>query len=306
LAVTVIINPIAGGARPETARQRAELAHAAVSAHGDVPEVFVTERAGHARELAEAAVARDVRLVLAWGGDGTINEIARVLAFKEVPLGIVPSGSGNGLARELGIDRRPDRAIAAALRAEPRPMDAGEMGGRLFFNIAGIGFDAHVAALFDDPSNQTRGLRKYVGISARALWSYEPGVYVITTPAGRRETRAVLVTVANSAQFGNNARIAPGAEVDDGMLDLVVLAETARWRTVLQAPRLFTGTVARIPGCTMERVDRATIASARPMTFHVDGEPVRGGTELSVRVHPGALLIAVGQKATRAARPTPS
>ncbi len=133
---------------PRAARARAQLALAVVDAHGDPVEVLLTERVGHARELAKSAVRRGARLVLAWGGDGTINEVASALAFDEVPLGIVPAGSGNGLARELGVHPRPERAIADALQAVPRPMDLGEIDGRLFANMAGIGFDAHIASGF--------------------------------------------------------------------------------------------------------------------------------------------------------------
>src|SRR5438045_2103472 len=135
----IIINPISGGVSPAAGRARAQLARAVVDRHGDPAEVFITERAGHARELAKAAVGRRARLVLAWGGDGTINEVASGLAFDEVPMGIVPSGSGNGLATELGIDPRPERAIAAALQSAPRRIDVGELGGRLFVNVAGVG-----------------------------------------------------------------------------------------------------------------------------------------------------------------------
>src|SRR5262249_5064136 len=149
---------------------RAELASAAVDRHGGRAEVFVTECGGHARELAKAAVERGARLVVAWGGDGTINEVATALVFDEdSAMGIVPAGSGNGLARALGIDPRPERALAAALSAEPRRMDVGELGGRLFVNVAGIGFDAYVAARFNAPGNRLRGLAGYALQTARAL-----------------------------------------------------------------------------------------------------------------------------------------
>jgi len=144
LSVAIIINPIAGGARPAVARTKAQLALSIVDQHGDQAEVFITEGVGHARDLAKAAVGRGARLVMAWGGDGTINEVASALAFDEIPLGIIPAGSGNGLARELGVHPRPERAIADALAAEPRPMDLGEIEGRLFANTAGAGFDAHI------------------------------------------------------------------------------------------------------------------------------------------------------------------
>jgi YegS/Rv2252/BmrU family lipid kinase len=291
VSVAVIINPISGGARPGAARAKAQLALAVVEAHGDRPEVFVTERVGHARELAAAALDRGVRLVIAWGGDGTISEVASALVFGEVPLGIVPAGSGNGLARELGVARRPERAIADALAAEPTLMDVGEVEGRYFVNIAGIGFDAHIASRF--ASATRRGFLGYAGITATALTSYVPQTYRITSCGARIDARAVLVTIANSAQFGNGALIAPGARVDDGELDLVVVQERSRFRTVCALPRLFNGTLARAAGCSITRIRDVTIEANVPMTFHVDGEPVAGGTRLRARIHPHALRVAV-------------
>jgi YegS/Rv2252/BmrU family lipid kinase len=293
MSVTIIINPISGGLRLEQARARVELAAAVVEEHGEQADVFLTERRGHAREIAKSALVRGARLVLAWGGDGTINEVASSLAFQEVPLGIIPSGSGNGLARELGVDFRPERAIAGALGAEPRAIDLGEVNGHLFVNVAGVGFDAYVAAEFDKRGSHRRGLVGYFGVTARALVSYRPGRYTITTPQGCTVSQAILVTVANSAQFGNGARIAPRALLDDGLLDLVVVEERARWRTICHVPRLFDGTVEQIEGCSICHIQQATIRSDQPMVFHVDGEPVDGGTELQVRVHPAALRVAV-------------
>jgi YegS/Rv2252/BmrU family lipid kinase len=292
MSVTIIINPISGGASPDQARARAQLASAVVDRHGDRAEVVVTEARGHARELAKAAVRRGARLVISWGGDGTLNEVASGLAFQDVALGLVPAGSGNGFGRELGVDPRPERAIADALHAEPRVIDLGEVDDRLFVNVAGFGFDAYVAAEFDKRGGR-RGFAGYVAITARALLTYVPNRYTITTAEGCKTSRAVLVTVANSAQFGNGARIAPRALLDDGLLDLVVVEERARWRTVCSVPRLFDGTVERIPGCSICHVERATIESDEPLLFHVDGEPVQGGKQVRVRVHPGALRVAV-------------
>src|SRR5205085_2799160 len=128
----------------------------------------------------------------------------------------------------------------------------------------------------------------------RALISYKPARYSIRLDDAPvcPPVRAVLVTVANSPEFGKGAVIAPGARVDDGQLDLVVMEERSRIRTITQLPRLFQGTVDRAPGCSIRRIGRATIESDQPMVFHVDGEPVSGGTSLKVRVHPGALFIA--------------
>jgi diacylglycerol kinase (ATP) len=291
VSIAIIINPISGGVRPAVARARAQLARAVVDIDGEPARVSVSEGVGHARELTAAAIAAGARLVLAWGGDGTINEVVSALAFGAVPLGIVPAGSGNGLARELGIDREPQRAIAHAIGASPTSMDVGDVDGHLFANIAGIGFDAHVASQFATAAR--RGFLGYVGITARALRSYVPLEYRISSGGTHQNVRAVLVTIANSAQFGNGALIAPGARVDDGELDLVVFEERSRLRTVAALPRLFNGTVARAEGCRINRVRDVTIEADQPLLYHVDGEPVAGGTTLHARVHAGALRIAI-------------
>src|SRR5262249_44728701 len=163
--VAVIINPISGGQRPGQAQTRAQIATEAVRRHGDDPQVFVTERAGHARELATRAARDGARVVIAWGGDGTINEVASALVLSEVPFAVIPAGSGNGLARELKISIDPQTAIAAALRTEPRPMDVGEIEGRYFVNLTGIGIDAYIAARFNAPDNPRRGLAGYAAIT---------------------------------------------------------------------------------------------------------------------------------------------
>jgi diacylglycerol kinase (ATP) len=291
-SATVIINPIAGGGTLSGAERNARLAQSIIDGfqiHGDV---FVTAHVGHARELARAAVGRGADLVMAWGGDGTINEVMSALVGSNAALGIVPAGSGNGLARELGIDTRPRHAIADALHAPPRPIDVGEIDGRYFVNIAGIGFDAHIASHF--ATARRRGFLGYAGITARALSSYVPLHYRVGIPdLPLQQVRAVLLTIANSAQFGNGALIAPGARVDDGELDLVVFEERSRLRTVWALPRLFNGTVNRVAGCSITRIRDVCIEADVPLTYHLDGEPVVGGTSLRARVHPGALRVAV-------------
>ena len=283
MSIAIIINPISGGARPDAARARARARAARSSTRtASRPRCSSPKRVGHARELAKAAVARGARLVIAWGGDGTINEVASALAFGEVPLGIMPAGSGNGLARELGVDPRPERAIADALRREPRPIDVGEIDGRLFVNIAGIGFDAHVAVAFDAPATAARASLGYVGITARALTTYVPralphhdgGRRPSTSRAARR--RSPTRRSSATAPASRRAR-----------------ASTTGcwiwwwWRSARASRRsascrgCSTGRVDRVRGCSI-RADRArsTIEADQPMTFHVDGEPVQGGTRL--------------------------
>jgi diacylglycerol kinase family enzyme len=146
----IIINPIAGVRLPgDTPDRRVALARRLLARHGIDGAVRVTERAGHARELAAQAAAEECELVVAWGGDGTVNEIAGVLIRSPTALGIVPAGSGNGLAHGLGLPVRPIAALERALVGSERKIDVGEFGGRRFFNVAGIGFDAAVAARFN-------------------------------------------------------------------------------------------------------------------------------------------------------------
>lgn len=292
MSVTIIINPISGGASLERARQRAERAAAVLTSRGVRGDIFLTEHPGHARDLAASAAAQGAPLVIAWGGDGTVNEVASALAFGPTALGIVPAGSGNGLARALGVSREPERAIIDALGASSRRIDTGEFGGRLFVSVAGVGFDAHVAACFANASSRRR-LSGYVRISVRELVTYRPRQYRISGHAQGATRSVLMVTLANGPEFGNGARIAPEARVDDGWLDLVVVEESSRIRTICALPALFTGGIARIPGVSMQRVESATIEADEPMAFHVDGEPAAGGLRLEALVHPRTLAVAV-------------
>jgi len=279
--------------RASVVGDRVELARRVTTGLGETADVFVTEQAGHARDLARTAREGGARLVVAWGGDGTVNEVASALAFGDVPLGIVPAGSGNGLARELGISPHPETALTAALRGAPRAIDAGEIAGRLFVNIAGIGFDAHVAARFNAPENRRRGLAGYAVLTARSIAGYACGRYEIVTPDARMTVRALLIALANGTEFGNRVRIAPGARVDDGALDLVIVEERSRLATMSSLWRLIDGSVHRAPIWSSRSVRQVTIQSDAPMMFHVDGEPLQGGTRLEARVHPGALRVCV-------------
>ncbi len=297
-AVAVIINPISGtGGRPDVARLRAERAAALIDSRGLDGEVFVTEGAGHARELTRAALGRGVCNVLAWGGDGTVNEVASALAFTEATLGIIPSGSGNGLARELRIPFEPARAFDVALpSAEPetcacRVIDAGELDGHLFFNIAGIGLDARVAHRFAKSGLVRRGFIRYLEITARELFSYAADEHTVIVDGSSECVRALLIAIANGRQYGNGAIIAPDARLDDRQLDVVVVAQRSAAAALVQIPRVFAGRVARLPGVTIRRGENIEVLSEGPILYHVDGEPCIGGCSVRARVRPAALRV---------------
>lgn len=249
--------------------------------------------------MAIEAAASGAEIVIAWGGDGTINDVGRALvqrADESAPdqplpaLGIIPGGSGNGLARELGIPFDPARAIERCMRAQTRRVDAGELGDRLFFNVAGVGLDAHVAALVSTGVRH-RGLLPYLKATMRDLLAYAPVEYSITADGETLEMAALIVAVANSRQYGFGAQIAPRASFEDGFLDLVVVEDRRMTGNLARIPSLFLARVDRQSGVKSLRVREATIRSRTSMLFHVDGEAVQGSDALVARVHPGALRL---------------
>ena len=289
--VGIIINPISGGGRRASIGDRVALAEDALRMAGLDGEIMITERRGHGRELARSLIERAVKAVVVWGGDGTINEVASEVAFRGLELGIVPGGSGNGLARELGLPRESRAAFRTALQGRARSIDAGELGGRLFFNVAGVGFDAFLADRFN--ALATRGPLGYVISTFRGVMTYESSHYVLRASDVAISQTALVVALANTRQYGNDAQIAPLARPDDGLLELVVLPALAPLAALWQARRLFSGTVHKVPGVRMQSIRQLEIASDALERFHVDGEVVPATDTLSATVHPHALPVRV-------------
>lgn len=292
--VAVIINPISGArGRLHVARDRAELAASLIASHGLDGQVFITERPGHARELAGAALTQGASLVIAWGGDGTVNEVGSALAFRDATLGMIPSGSGNGLARALRIPSDPSSAIEVALKGRECRIDAGELDKRLFFNVAGIGLDARVAHRFAANGLEQRGFRRYVAITAQELFTYKPDYHTIVTDGHTLRARALLIAIANARQYGNGALIAPAARLDDGRLDVVVVAARSPLAALAQVPQVFMGRIATLRGVTTSTAVDITVTSGQPVLYHVDGEPYVGAAVVAARPWPAALRIVV-------------
>lgn len=290
----VIINPISGtGGRDDVARRRAEQARSLLDRGGVTGQVLLTGHPGHGRELARAALLQGVSTIIAWGGDGTINEVASALAFRPATLAIVPSGSGNGLARELKIPFDPARAFDVAFGGRDRVIDAGELDGHLFFNIAGIGLDARVAHRFAADGLLRRGLMRYMEITASELMAYRPDEYTVVADGEPLRFPTLLVAIANARQYGNGALVAPRARVDDGRLDVVMVGHRSPLMALLQMPWVFAGQIGRLPGVSMRTATNIEITSAQPVGYHIDGEPFVGGASLAARVRPAALRVRV-------------
>jgi diacylglycerol kinase (ATP) len=290
--VVVIINPISGaGRRRDLARQRAEQAAALIERRRLDAEVFVTERPGHARDLSLAGRRRGITLFVAWGGDGTVNEVGSALIDSPASLAIVPSGSGNGLARELGIPLEPTAAFQMVFDGRPRLIDAGELDGHLFFNIAGLGLDARVAHRFADGGLDRRGFTRYLELTAREVLSFVPSEYALMADGHHLRAKPLLIAIANARQYGNGALIAPTALLDDGKLDLIVVNHRPVWQVLVQARRLFSGDMAQVPGVSMTKARTITISADAPILYHVDGEPFIGGCSILASVRQRALRV---------------
>src|SRR3954470_9028595 len=305
LSIVAIINPVSGaGADPSVAERRIASIRDETGRRGLSAEIHLTKSAGHARELAAASAAANTDLVIVWGGDGTINEAGGALIGSSTALALIPSGSGNGLAAALGTPRDPDAALALAFDGATRTIDAGIMADRPFFNIAGVGFDARVARLFNERGAGRRGAWPYVAIGIREGCRYEALEYVLTLDGERQRVRAFLIAFANGREYGIGARIAPLAELDDGRLDATVAEyrpmrepRVVESRPMLgrfwEARHLAMGTVHRARSVTTRRVVQAVIETDGPMEFHVDGEPGVERDRIEVRIVPAALKVRV-------------
>jgi diacylglycerol kinase (ATP) len=258
-------------------------------------EVRLTEGPGHAIELARSAVQEGVDLVLATGGDGTVNEAARGLLGSNVPLGVVPVGSGNGLARALRIPLRPQEALAALESGQPRRMDVGYVNGKPFLNVAGVGFDAVVGWAFHlaGRDGARRGVLRYVWMSFGLLGSYRARPLVIETDEGRLETRPFVLTCANGPQYGGGAVLNPGARLDDGRFEVVVIEDAPVLELVATAPRLFLGGIEKTRRYRRLVTSRATVTVGTPVEYHRDGEPEPEAERFEFTLAPRALSVLV-------------
>lgn len=255
-------------------------------------EVYNVEYKDHAVELASAAEREGFDAVVAIGGDGTVNAAARGLLHSRLPLGIVPIGSGNGLARGMGIPISIRRACQLLLEGGTvRTIDAGRIRDRYFFVVAGLGFDAVVGKLFDDQS--LRGPLPYFYLGVREFFSYEPETFILRFADRQITVPALLVTVANTQQWGNGAIIAPHAQPDDGLFDICIIHKVNLGQALFHLPKLFTGKIDKVRHYENYRSTEVEIVRERPGYFHVDGEPVEGGTHLRVSIDPKALRVIV-------------
>ena len=291
--IVAVINPLSGaGLDRQAAATRTALVRDVLGRHGFNPAVHVTERAGHACELSAAAAADGADLVIVWGGDGTVNEAGSALVGSRTALGLVPAGSGNGLAASLCVPRDSRAALEHLLAAPVRAIDVGFLGNRPFFNIAGIGLDAQIATAFNRRPRGRRGKWPYVTIGVREGLRYRALDYELDFDGERSAVTALIVAFANGAEYGMGACLSPEAELDDGLLEATVVEDRSPFARFVDARHLALRTMIRAPKVRRARVRRGSVSRpAGPMLYHVDGEPGVATEALAFRLQPGALRV---------------
>ena len=277
-----IVNPIAGKRKKAGIISRLEKSGY---------KFIVAEYPGHAEEIAREA---EDDIIVAVGGDGTVNEVARGVLGTDKILGIIPCGSGDGLALHLGISRIPDKALDTVLNGKIHMMDVGKINDRPFFSVCGVGFDAVVSETF--AKSGSRGLSNYIQQGLTVMKEYVPEKYTISIDGYSWECDAVLITVGNSSQWGNGAKIAPLADTSDGLLDVTVADRFTFHEVPALACRLMTGSLDKSDRIHCYRGKEIKILRQTDGPAHADGDWFKTGNEVEICIIPSAIKVLVPNK----------
>lgn len=289
--IVFILNPISG-------TQKKALVPGLIRKHLDMSrydyEIAETERAFHAHELAKGAAEAGADIVVAVGGDGTVNEVGSGLLQTNTSLAILPFGSGNGLARHMGIPINTVKAIQLLNKPSYTTIDAAHANGKVFFCTAGLGFDAHIGRLFS--TTRTRGFGSYLRISFKEYFGFTPHHYTVRANGQEFKGQFFVVTLANAGQYGNNAYISPGADIADGAIDLCMLKPFPHLQLGPLAFRLFTKSMDKSSYMQIIRTNKVEIECPKAECMHLDGEfaPIKG--KLTVEMVPKSLKILIPAK----------
>jgi diacylglycerol kinase (ATP) len=284
-----IINPISGGKKKDDVPNLIEK-------HLDTATfkatIVYSDGPAHARQIAKEAVDK-FELIVAVGGDGTVNEVASALVGTDTVLGIIPFGSGNGLSRFLGISMNASTAIKALNTGRVELIDSGVLNGQSFFNMAGMGFDAHISEVFSH--GKKRGFFTYLLSSIKEISKYQAQKYHIQIDGTIYERKAFMLSFANSSQYGNNAHISPNASVQDGLLDVCVIKQFPKWRLLEMGIRMLTKSTESTGYVEIIRGKHIKVQRIKPGAVHLDGEPHKIGIDSEITVVPHSLRVIVGE-----------
>ncbi|MFV0554203.1 MAG: diacylglycerol/lipid kinase family protein [Mangrovibacterium sp.] len=284
--VSLIINPIAG--ERDNVKFARRIAHTLHKSGWNV-EQLITERAGHAHDLAAEKAADNDSIIASMGGDGTINEIASSLVNTSATMAIIPCGSGNGLARMVGISGIINRVESYFNYGKMSPIDVGTLGNFNFFCTCGFGFDAMVAHSFSQ--SKARGLKTYIESTVQKAIEFK-GLYAEFTLDGKPFSgEFMLVTIANANQYGNNAFIAPDAKLDDGWLDVTIIRKFPKIFAGAAAASLFTKQIDQFRFVETYRVKEMVITQLENPLFHRDGDHFTIDLPVKIGILPKALNL---------------
>ena len=287
----LIINPVAG------TRSKQGLAHT-VQSHlaplGIHLDVKTTQTSGDAFRFASEAVAQGYKIVITAGGDGTVNEAANALAFSECTLGIIPFGSGNGLARSIGIPQDTQAALKLITAGHSLVCDRGIVNNHPFYCTFGIGFDAAVSEKF--ASMKKRGRITYIRSAFREFLNYQSQAYAIVINDKIITQKALLIAVCNAPQYGNNAYIGPKAKLTDGLLDITVVHSDNPFQTLFMSMEMMTGMLDKDRSIGTFRTPALTIVRTQEGPVHLDGEPMHMGKKLVISCQKQALKVFAPEK----------
>jgi YegS/Rv2252/BmrU family lipid kinase len=301
LNITFIVNPISGTNSKENIPHLIE----EVLDHEKFNErVIFTEFAGHAAQITQECTKEGTDICVAVGGDGTVNEVARSLVHSNTALGIIPCGSGNGLARHLCLPMDAKKSIEIINKAKIASFDYGIINGLPFFCTCGMGFDAFISLKFAEAGK--RGPITYVENVLKEGLKYKPETYIVDDESGTHHYKAFLIACANASQYGNNAYIAPGASMQDGMMDVIIMEPF----DVLDAPKiamdLFAKTLSSNSRIKTFQARHIHIHRSAPGAIHFDGDPIMTDADIEVEMQPKGLRVVTNPNAIEdSAQPNP-
>lgn len=285
--ICFIINPISGIGKQKIVEQ---LIKETIPVKDFDIQINYTNAPHHATELSKNAAQLNFNLVVAVGGDGSVNEVSKGLIHSSTALGIIPAGSGNGLARHLGIPLDLKKAVSLLIQGKTSCIDTAQINGEHFINVAGIGFDAHIAALFSNYGK--RGLWSYVKLILGEYFRYKEQTYKFVKDEKEKTEKAFLVSIANGSQFGNNAYISPNSNLSDHQLELCLLKKIPVYALPLFAFQLLTKRVTQSKFISISSFKELELISENTK-MHLDGESLDCAKELKIKVVPASLMVVV-------------
>lgn len=285
--ICFIVNPISGVGRHKVVEK---LIDQQLNRTQFDYEIVYTKAAKHATELAKQAVATDFNIVVAVGGDGSVNEVARGLIGSNTAMAIMPAGSGNGFARHMKIPLDLKKAMNIINDAKEASIDTIQLNNETFINVAGVGFDAHIGWEFAKFGK--RGFSSYLKVIIREFPKFKVQDYELIINGIPLHKKAFLISFANGSQWGNNAHIAPLADVADGLMDIAILKNFSFWNVISIGYKLFRKTIHLSPHLETIKAKEVLIKQTNSIA-HIDGEPIEVGHSISIKVNPLSLRVII-------------